>query len=73
MAGDLENIHHASGVTLQANSVACSETNLVDFDARGASLKVGGGAETSINAATFHKSPFDANDQSITGEIHVRS
>lgn len=67
-AGDLEKIYHASGVTLQANSVASSETNLVDFDSGAASLKVGGSSETTLNAATFHKSPYDGSYQIITGK-----
>lgn len=67
-AGDLLEIYHASGVTLQANSVASTETNLVDFDSGAASLKVGGSSETTVNAATFHKSPYDGSYHVITGE-----
>ena len=67
-AGDLENIYRASGVTLQANSVVSTESNLVDFNSGVASLKVGGSSETTINAGTLHKAPYDGNYKIITGQ-----
>ncbi|MGN5733522.1 WXG100 family type VII secretion target [Arthrobacter psychrochitiniphilus] len=67
-AGDLENIYRASGVTLQANSVVSTESNLVDFNSGVASLKVGGSSETTINAGTLHKAPYGGNYKIITGQ-----
>lgn len=66
-AADLERIYHASAVTVQANSVVSSEANLVDFDGKGASLKVGGTSETTVNAGTAHKAPYDDGYQPIRG------
>lgn len=67
-AADLQRIFHASGVTLQANSVVSTESNLVDFDSGLASIKIGGSSETSINAGTVHKTPYDEKYEGIRGQ-----
>lgn len=66
-ASDLQQIYHASGVTIQANTVASGESNFVDFDSGVASLKVGASTETTTNAGTLHKSPYDDGYHSIQG------
>lgn len=66
-AADLEQILDASAVTVQTNSVASVEANIVDFEAPGASLKIGGTTDTTINAGTFHKAPYDNGFQVIEG------
>lgn len=65
---DLQEIYHASSVTAQANSVVSTESNLVDFDSGVASLKVGATSESTVNAGTAHKSPYDDDFQGIRGE-----
>lgn len=58
-AVDLQKIYQSSGVTLQANTVATSENNLVDFDAKVASLKIGTKSEETVNVVTGYKAPHD--------------
>lgn len=67
-AVDLQKIFHASGVTLQANSVLSSETNLVDVDTGLVSVKISGSSETTINAGTVHKTPYNDTYEGIRGQ-----
>ncbi|NYE95656.1 hypothetical protein FHU41_001906 [Psychromicrobium silvestre] len=65
-AANLQDIYHASAVTLQTNAVASSEANLVDFDAKFASLKVGETTEVSRNVSTEYKIANDNGFQHVT-------
>lgn len=60
-ASDLAKIYHASGTTLQLNTVTKSEANLVDFDSGAASLKVGSSTEQTTNVSTGYKAPYSEN------------
>ncbi|PYG99593.1 hypothetical protein CVV67_14770 [Arthrobacter stackebrandtii] len=66
-AVDMVKIMDASAVTLQANSVASSETNLVDFDSGVASVKIGGSNEVIINGGTLYKTPYANGFETVTG------
>ncbi|AIY01726.1 hypothetical protein ART_2127 [Arthrobacter sp. PAMC 25486] len=67
-AADMQQIVHASAVTVQANSVVSNESNLVDFDSGVAKLTVGGSSEVIVNAGTAHKAPYDDSFQAIQGQ-----
>ena len=66
-AVDMVKIMDASAVTLQANSVASSETNLVDFDSGVASVKIGGSNEVIINGGTLYKTPYANGFETVMG------
>ncbi|ABY23625.1 conserved hypothetical protein [Renibacterium salmoninarum ATCC 33209] len=65
MASDLQKIYVASKVTLQADSVSKSESNLVDLDAGIGSLKIGGTSEYTTNVATGFKAANDTQIQLV--------
>ncbi len=66
-ATDMVKIMDASAVTLQANSVASSETNLVNFDSGVASVKIGGSNEVIVNGGTLYKTPYADGFESFSG------
>lgn len=66
-AADMQQIVHASAVTVQANSVVSHESNLVDFDSGLAKLSVGASSQVTVNAGTAHKAPYDDSFHPIQG------
>lgn len=63
MVGDLQQIYKGSAVTMQVNTVAKAETNLVDIDAWAASLKIGKSSEVTNNVGTLFKLAGDEKIQ----------
>ncbi|MBQ1445491.1 MAG: WXG100 family type VII secretion target [Renibacterium sp.] len=70
MVGDLQQIYKGSAVTMQVNTVAKAETNLVDMDAWAASLKIGKSTEVTSNVGTLFKLAGDEKIQAFTPVGH---
>lgn len=66
MVGDLQQIYTGSSVTMQVNTVAKAETNLVDIDAWAAALKIGKSSEVTSNVGTLFKLAGDDKIQAFT-------